>query len=98
MELDRMIKTERMSIEIHSTKRTRDSSFCSHREEAYMKMIVHVANAIENDHYSVTIRTYVLFFLSPYVFPTILEPGTCLLRLEGFLGVPAEPPPPPKKK
>ena len=63
-------------------------SFCSHGEEANMKMIVHVAitDAIENDHKSVMILTFALFF--SLVFPTILEPrGTGIFGLEGIFVV-----------
>ena len=48
-----------------------------------MKMILHLANAVENDNQSNTIYT----FFSRFVFPTIFEPGTGLFRLERNLNV-----------
>ena len=54
----------KMRIGIQSTDEHPRVSFCSHGEEANMKMIVHVAitDAIENDHKSVMILTFALFF------------------------------------
>ena len=48
MKLDRIMKGK-MTIGIYSSKRTRSDMFCSHGEEADIKMIVHVADAVEND-------------------------------------------------
>ena len=55
--------------------------FCSHEEKEDMKMIVHVAYAEENSYYSHS-RFELSRFFSRSVFPTILEPGTGLVRLE----------------
>ena len=51
----------------------------------WKQRIVHVADAEENCHKSIMMRTLALFF--SLRFPHYLEPGTGLFRLEGILGV-----------
>ena len=71
MKLDRIMKGK-MPIGIHSSNGHARVYFCSHGEEADIKMIVHVADAVENDLHSVIIRTFAPFSRS--VSPTVLGP------------------------
>ena len=52
------------------------------------KMLAHVADAVENTHLEVMIRTFALFFALRFPMATILKPGKGLFRLEGIYGVP----------
>ena len=51
------------------------------------KMLAHVADAVENTHLEVMIRTFALFFALRFPMATILKPGKGLFRLEGIYGV-----------
>ena len=50
-------------------------------------MLAHVADAIENAHLEVMIRTVALFFSLRLPMATILKPGKGLFRPEGIYGV-----------
>ena len=50
-------------------------------------MLAHVADAIENAHLEVMIRTFALFFSLRLPMATILKPGKGLFRPEGIYGV-----------
>ena len=49
LNLDRMMK-RKMPVGIHSANGYARVCFCSHGEEADMKMIVHVDDRVQNDH------------------------------------------------
>ena len=50
-------------------------------------MLAHVADAVENAHLEVMIRTFALFFSLRFLMATILKPGKGLFRPEGIYGV-----------
>lgn len=50
-------------------------------------MLAHVADAVENTHLEVMIRTFEIFFSLRFPIAPILKPGKGLFRLEGIYGV-----------